>query len=61
MAILRSLGLGLFLVIIALLLPRVFAELSNTLVVFLQSSQAAFTAAGILASYANHIPPPVPH
>ena len=59
MSILRALGFGLFLVIIALLLPAVFAELSRTVVTFLQSSQEAFAAAGILASYAGHLPPPV--
>ena len=59
MGIFRALGFGLFLVIIALLLPAVFTELSRTVVTFLQSSQEAFTAAGILASYAGHIPPSV--
>ncbi len=59
MRILRALGLGLFLIIIVLLMPAVFFELSKTIVVFLQSSQEAFTAAGILASYAGHLPPPV--
>ena len=52
------LGFGLFLVLLVLLLPAVFSELSRTIVVFLQSSQEAFTAAGILASYAGHIPLP---
>ena len=53
----RALGFGLFLIILALLLPAVFAELSRAIVVFLQSTELAFTAAGILASYAGHIPP----
>ena len=57
MKILGAMGTGLFLLVIALLLPTVFAELSKTLVIVLQSSQEAFTAAGILASYASHIPP----
>jgi len=39
-------------------MPAVFSELAKTLIVFLQSAQQAFTAAGILASYASHIPPP---
>lgn len=59
MGILRAAGFGLFLVILALLLPTVFSELAKTIVVFLRSSQEAFAAAGILASYAGHIPPPV--
>lgn len=59
MGILRVLGFALFLVIIALLMPAVFAELIRTIVTFLQSSQEAFAAAGILASYAGHIPPPL--
>lgn len=56
MGILRALGFGLFLVIILVLMPAVFFELSKTIVIFLQSSQEAFTAAGIVASYAGHIP-----
>jgi ABC-type transport system involved in cytochrome bd biosynthesis fused ATPase/permease subunit len=56
MGILRALGIGLFFLILALLMPTVFFELTKTLVVFLQSSQEALTAAGILASYAGHIP-----
>ena len=59
MGIFRALGSGIFLVTIALLMPTVFTELSKTLVVFLQSSQEAFASAGILASYAGHIPPSV--
>ena len=58
MGIFRSLGFGLFLVIVALLMPTVFTELTKTVVVFLQSSQDAFSAAGILASHAtDHFPP----
>jgi hypothetical protein len=60
MGIFRVLGFGLFLIIIAILLPTVFSELSRTIIVFLQSSQQAFAAAGTIASYAGHIPP-VPH
>jgi hypothetical protein len=56
MGILRSTGFGLFLLILALMMPAAFAELSKTIVVFLQSSQKAFAAAGILASYASAIP-----
>lgn len=56
MKILRALGFGLFLVIILILMPAVFSEFAKTLVVFLQSSQEAFTAAGIIAGYAGHIP-----
>jgi hypothetical protein len=58
MKILRALGSGLFLLILSSLMPAVFSELSKTLVVFLQSSQQAAVAAGTLASYASHIPPP---
>jgi hypothetical protein len=59
MGIFRAFGLGLFLVIVALLMPAVFAELTRAIVVFLQSSEQAFAAAGVIASYAGHIPPPV--
>ena len=59
MGILRALGFGLFLLIILFLMPTVFFALTKTVVTFLESSQEAFTAAGILASYAGHIPPPV--
>lgn len=59
MKVLGAFGFGLFLIILALLMPTVFSELSKTVVIFLQSSQQAFAAAGILASYAGHIPPPV--
>jgi hypothetical protein len=57
MGIFRALGFGLFLIILASLMPAVFSELSLTVVTFLQSSAQAFVAAGILASYAGHIPP----
>lgn len=56
MKILRAFGFGIFILTLSLLMPAVFFELSKTIVVFLQSSQEAFTAAGILASYAGHIP-----
>ena len=56
MGILRVLGFGLFLIILLLLMPPVFSELSRTIITFLQSSQEAFTAAGVVASYAGHIP-----
>jgi len=56
MGILRAIGFGLFLVIVLLLMPVVFSELVETIVVFLQSSQEALMAAGIIASYAGHIP-----
>lgn len=56
MGIFRSLGFGLFLLILALLMPAAFAELSKTAVVFLESSQQAFLSAGTLASYASAIP-----
>ncbi|MHB0865590.1 MAG: hypothetical protein ACYC1Y_01685 [Minisyncoccota bacterium] len=59
MRILRALGSGLFLVILITLMPDVFSELSKTIIVFLQSSQKAFTAAGVLASYAGHLPAPL--
>ncbi|MBI5405837.1 hypothetical protein HY972_02275 [Candidatus Kaiserbacteria bacterium] len=56
MKILRAMGFGLLLAIMALFMPAVFAEFARTLVVFLRSSQEAFAAAGILASHAGHIP-----
>lgn len=59
MGIFRAFGLGLFLIIIALLMPAVFAELTRTIVTFLHSSAQAFAAAGIIASYAGHLPPPL--
>ena len=59
MGIFNALGFGLFLIILAFLAPTVFSELTRTVVTFLQSSQEAFMAAGILASYAGHIPPPI--
>lgn len=58
MKIFGALGTGLFLVIIASIMPAVFTELSRTIIVFLQSSQQAFSAAGVIASYAGHIPAP---
>ncbi len=57
MKILRSIGFGIFLLTLAFLMPTVFSELSKTIITFLQSSQEAFAAAGILASYAGRIPP----
>ncbi|GEM_PF-4738003 len=60
MGILRVLGFGLFLIILLLLLPTVFSELSRTIVIFLRSAQEAFAAAGVVASYAGHIPPSAP-
>lgn len=56
MGIFRSIGLGIFFLVLVLFMPAVFSELARTLIVFLQSSQEAFTSAGILASYAGHIP-----
>lgn len=61
MEILKTIGLGLFLVMLLLLMPSVFFELSKTIVVFLQSSQEAFAAAGALASHAGHISAPLHH
>lgn len=57
MRIFRALGFGIFLMILAVLMPHVFAQLSQTLVVFLQSSQKAFAAAGVLASHAANVVP----
>lgn len=58
MRMFRALGSGLFLLILLILMPAVFFELSKTAVVFLQSSQEAFAAAGTIASYAGTIAPP---
>jgi hypothetical protein len=60
MPLFRVIGFGLFLLIIAIAMPVVFAALTETILVFLQSAQQALLAAGILASYAGHIPPPLP-
>jgi hypothetical protein len=56
MKIFGALGFGVFLMVLAALMPPVLAELTNTLVVVLQSSAKAFVAAGIIAAYAGHIP-----
>ncbi len=56
MKILRSFGFGIFLLVLILLMPAVFDELTKTLVTLLQSAQKALLAAGILASYAGSLP-----
>ena len=56
MRISGSIGLGIFFLVLVSFMPLVFAELCKTIIIFLQSSQQAFTAAGILASYAGAIP-----
>lgn len=60
MPLFRVVGFGLFLVILAIAMPVALSELTKTIVIFLQSAQQAFLAAGILASYAGQIPPPLP-
>jgi hypothetical protein len=55
MKILRAIGFGVFLVVLALMMPPVLSELTKTLVVFLQSSSQAFMAAGTIAGEAAHI------
>ncbi|HUQ30176.1 MAG TPA: hypothetical protein VM103_01510 [Candidatus Paceibacterota bacterium] len=60
MEIFRALGLGIFFFVLTSFMPAVFSELAKTLIVFLQSSQDAFVAAGVLASHAATIPFP-PH
>ncbi|MGH7175427.1 MAG: hypothetical protein ACREGR_03665 [Minisyncoccia bacterium] len=60
MGILRAFGLAIFLITIALLLPAVFAKLSDTLVVFLESSQTTLTAAGDLAAHLSSFSAPTP-
>ncbi len=57
MGIFRALGFGIFLLILVSLMPTVFAELAKTIVVFLQSAQQAFAAAGALAAKASSIIP----
>ena len=59
MGILQVFGFALFLLVIALFMPNVLGEITKTAIVFLHSSQEAFTAAGILASYAGHIGAPL--
>ncbi len=49
-----------FLFVLLLMLPAVLFALGNTIVVFLNSAQQAFAAAGVLASYASHVPNSVP-
>jgi hypothetical protein len=56
MGIFRAFGLAIFLITVAVLLPAVFGELSKTLVVFLESSQTALTAAGDIAAHASSVP-----
>lgn len=56
MKILRALGFGTFLLVLFALMPRVFSELTETLVTLLQSVQKALIAAGTLASYAGNLP-----
>lgn len=55
MRITHALGSGLFLVIIAHLMPVVFRELSTTIVVLLKGAQRALVAAGMLASHAGAV------
>lgn len=50
MKILRALGVGVFLLVLAFILPPVLTELSKTLVVILQSVAQAFATAGMLAA-----------
>ncbi len=57
MGIFKAFGFGILLLILATMMPPVLSELSKAIVVFLQSSEQAFLAAGTLASYAGHIPP----
>ncbi|MBU6323687.1 MAG: hypothetical protein KGI41_03065 [Patescibacteria group bacterium] len=57
MGIFRALGFGIFLIVLASVMPPVLSELSKAIVIFLQSSEKAFLAAGALASYAGRIPP----
>jgi predicted membrane channel-forming protein YqfA (hemolysin III family) len=56
MGIFRAFGFGIFLLILASLMPLVFQQLSSTAIAFLESSQEAFAAAGTLASYSSNIP-----
>ena len=60
MKILRAFGFGIFLLTLIVLMPDVFSEFSETLIVFFQSSQQAFAAAGVIASYAAHVLQPLP-
>ena len=57
MGILEAAGTALFLLILLVLMPQVFAEFEKTLIVFLQSSQEALTAAGTLAGAVAHTVP----
>jgi hypothetical protein len=55
MKILRAIGFGVFLIVLAVLMPSVLTELTRTLVAILQSSAEAFMAAGAIASHAGQI------
>jgi hypothetical protein len=57
MGIFKAIGFGIFLLVLAVVMPRVLSELTNTIIVFLQSASKAFTAAGQLANYAGHVVP----
>ena len=53
MKVLRAIGFGIVLVILAVMMPPVLAELTKTLIVILQSTAQAFVAAGQLAGAAT--------
>jgi hypothetical protein len=55
MKIFGALGFGVFLVVLAVLMPHVLTELTKTIVVILQSSGEAFLAAGTIASHAGQM------
>ena len=50
-------GFGIFLIILSVMMPAVFSELTKTLIIFLQSAEQALAAAGLVASHATNIIP----
>ncbi len=56
LAMLQAIGLGMTIIVLEVLVPGIFSELSKTVIVFLHSAQLAFTAAGQIASVAGSIP-----
>ncbi len=53
MKIFEALGTGIFLVILSVMMPLVFAEMAKTAIVFLQSSETALQAAASIATRVN--------
>jgi hypothetical protein len=50
---LQAIGLGMLIIVLEVLVPGIFSELSKTIIVFLHSAQIALAAAGQIASVAG--------